>query len=104
MSIPDNVADLWAQSSHLGWSAFAVMAPAALFPRFIGAPIIGFCAIIAFAAAKEFWWDLRNETPDESGGIGGGWEDFSHYLCGAVAAILLLAIDMKFGGNLLCSI
>ena len=93
--IPPTVADAWAQASHLCGGALAVALPAAMLPGFVGAPFVGFGAILIFAAVKEFWWDLRHETPTESGGIGGGWEDFSHYCMGAVIALAMINFALR---------
>ena len=46
--------------------------------------------VVLLAAWKEFWWDIRYEPPQLSGGYLGGLRDFSGYLGGAAFALLLL--------------
>lgn len=78
------------QMAHWLASAFATLAVAHLF----GAHALMWfvpCGIAA-AAVKEFWYDLRFETPAVSGEIDGGVEDFAFYVIGFVVggAVLVL--------------
>lgn len=47
---------------------------------------------IVFGIVKEFWFDLKYETPETSGGVSGGIMDFAGYVAGIVIANLMLLI------------
>jgi len=49
-------------------------------------------AVMLFALWKEFWFDLRYETPETSGGIKGGLIDFSGYVAGIGLALISFSI------------
>ena len=48
--------------------------------------------VALFAIWKEFWFDLRYETPETSGGIKGGIKDFSGYVAGVGLALIRFSI------------
>ena len=48
--------------------------------------------VLVFALAKEFYWDLRYETPVLSGGYLGGLRDFAGYLVGVASSLSLLKL------------
>lgn len=47
---------------------------------------------IMFGIVKEFWFDLKYEDPDTSGGIAGGFEDLAGYFIGIVLANFLILL------------
>lgn len=47
---------------------------------------------IVFAVIKEFWFDLKYEDIETSGGVSGGVLDFAGYCGGVLLANLLLLI------------
>jgi len=48
--------------------------------------------LVAFAIVKEFWFDLKYERPEVSGGWSGGVEDFSFYVIGVCVALLMVSL------------
>jgi hypothetical protein len=48
--------------------------------------------LVVYAAIKEFWFDMRYERPEVSGGFKGGVEDFSFYMIGMVVGLIVLRI------------
>lgn len=71
---------------------------AILIPAFFWGPVSLLPAALAinvFAGVKEFWYDLKYETPATSGGLVGGLEDFAGYELGAVIAAGL--VFLHFG-------
>ena len=49
-------------------------------------------AIVLIALWKEFWFDLRYEAPATSGGIKGGWIDFTGYMVGLGLALIRFSV------------
>jgi len=45
---------------------------------------------LTYALLKEFWFDLRYESPETSGGFDGSFRDFCFYVVGIVAANILV--------------
>jgi hypothetical protein len=74
-----------AQSSHVGWGIVATLAPAHLWGT--TASLIAFAVGAVAAAAKEFWFDRRYETPPDS--LRGATLDFVTYLAGGAVGLLL---------------
>jgi hypothetical protein len=73
---------------HASLGALGVLLPAAKgwsHPQFYGS-----AAVIVYAAVKEFWWDLRYEDEETSGGWWGGVQDFAGYLAGLWVANMIL--------------
>lgn len=79
------------QMTHWSFAAFLTLTVARLAPSAIGAYIV---LAICAAAIKEFWYDLKYETPDAmgSGGIKGSIEDFTFYMIGLVSAMIILSV------------
>jgi hypothetical protein len=84
----DQFDNLVAQIAHAS-AAYAITITFYVFGISIFYPIP---IVIAFAAVKEFWWDIRYETEGESGGVVGGVEDFTFYVVGLAIAAAVVAI------------
>lgn len=80
--------DTVSQGLHVSLGAIFVILPAAW--GWENARLWGSLIGIMYALVKEFWFDLRYEDAQTSGGIKGGWRDFSFYLVGIGLANLLL--------------
>ena len=75
-----------AQASHVAIAAAVVGLSSARFHTML-AKLVGAAVIVAFASIKEFWFDKRFEDAVTRGS---DLEDFSYYVLGAVAALLIL--------------
>ena len=62
------------------------------FSAFSAALLFGWYAIgvvVIYAVIKEFWFDLKYETPEVSGGFSGGMMDATFLILGAVCGELV---------------
>lgn len=71
-----------AQTAHF-FIASTIILGAAAIGRHTMIPSI---AIVCYGILKEFVWDLKFETPEVSGGLLGGLQDFAFYILGMAAA------------------
>ncbi len=74
-----------AQAGHALLGALCVLAPAAWFPGYWTAPVVGTVFFLAYSWLKELWWDPEYETNEPVypngvrdlafllGGAGFGW-------------------------------
>lgn len=77
--------DFVSQNGHLLGGVTAVWGPLALWnPHVMWWVMLGF---VIFATVKEFVYDIYVEDEAVSGGWGGGWEDWSHYMAGMALAL-----------------
>ena len=51
-------------------------------------------ALVFYALLKEFWYDLRYERPEVSGGVKGGIVDLLFYVLGVLVANLILCVKL----------
>lgn len=75
-----------AQASHVAIAAAVVGLASARFHTTL-AKFIGSMVVILFATVKEFWFDKTYEDPVTRGS---DFEDWSYYLVGMTAALLIL--------------
>jgi hypothetical protein len=83
---PENLAD----GIHVSLGANFVLLPQALAVR--DGAAIGALACVVLALVKEFWFDMRYETPETSGGVQGGVRDFVGYVAGVTLACVIIMI------------
>jgi hypothetical protein len=87
MSFTNPTYDNLAQAAH-AFAGYAVVLTAARLGR---APLIVVAPLfVVYAALKEFWFDIRYEKPEVSGGFPGGVRDFSFYMVGLVAGLIVV--------------
>jgi hypothetical protein len=87
MSITNPTSDNLAQTAH-ALAGYGIALTAA---RFGTVPLLVVAGLfIAYAAIKEFWFDMHYETPEVSGGWSGGVKDFSFYMVGLVAGLIFV--------------
>lgn len=73
---------------HVSLGALGVLLPVAKgWPH---GQLYGSAFVIFYALIKEFYFDLKYEDEETSGGIWGGCQDFFGYLCGAWLANMIL--------------
>jgi hypothetical protein len=82
----DQFDNMVAQIAHAS-AAYAVTVTFYVFGISMIYPIL---SIVAFAALKEFWYDIKYESPEESGGVPGSIKDFIFYLLGLTLALLVV--------------
>jgi hypothetical protein len=58
----------------------------------MGNGFYGGAVAVAFVLVKEFWFDLKYEDAETSGGIDGGARDAAFYGVGIAAALLILSV------------
>ncbi len=81
MSITNPTSDNLAQTAH-ALAGYGIALTAA---RFGTVPLLVVAGLfIAYAAIKEFWFDMHYETPE----VSGGWEQRLAKLVGGVAVIV----------------
>lgn len=86
MSIVNPTYDNLAQAAH-ALAGYGIALTAA---RFGTQPLVVVSILfVAYAAVKEFWFDLKYERPDVSGGLLGGVKDFAFYMAGLVAGLIV---------------
>jgi hypothetical protein len=84
MSLTNPTYNELAQTAHF-FAAFVI--------AHIAAHVFGWYAlvgIVGYALVKEFWFDLKYETQEVSGGIRGGIMDAAFLIAGAICGVLLL--------------
>lgn len=73
------------QYAHMLFGAIVVIAWAYLFgAHYVLWAALAFCV---YAAGKEFWYDVKYESPDVSGGLDGSVQDFCFYIVGVVIGL-----------------
>lgn len=78
-----------AEMAHFAW-AYGILLTAALFSA-TRRQLVGLvAAFFAFAVAKEFWYDLTFELPNDT--LAGSALDFAVYLVGLAVALLVIWI------------
>lgn len=85
MSLTNPTYNMLAQIGHTlaGFSAVTYASRFGTTPmRVVSALVMGVAAI------KEFWFDMKYETAEVSGGLDGGLEDFGFYSLGVLLGIL----------------
>jgi hypothetical protein len=87
MSLTNPTYDNLAQAAH-ALAGYGIVLTAARY-GYIPLVVVSVLLII-YAAVKEFWFDLAYERPDVSGGLLGGWKDFSFYMVGLIAGLVVL--------------
>lgn len=86
MSIVNPTYDNLAQAAH-ALAGYGIALTAA---RFGTQPLVVVSILfVVYAAAKEFWFDVKYERPEVSGGLLGGVKDFAFYIAGLVAGLIV---------------
>jgi hypothetical protein len=62
---------------------------------FFDAPFCGFGVLLVWSIAKEFWYDIKYEAPDISGGWVGSLEDFGFYNLGGSVGLILAVLHER---------
>lgn len=89
MSLTNPTYNELAQTAHFFGAGFVVLAAGRFGPH-LHWYLTGL--LMLYAGVKEFWYDLRYETPEVSGGVKGGVVDLSFYALGVLVANLLLSV------------
>ncbi len=80
--------DELAQGLHVALGAIFILLPVCW--QWHMAQAKGTIIGLAYAFIKEFWWDLKYESLETSGGWEGSFRDFCFYVVGIVAANVLV--------------
>lgn len=88
--IPLKTFNMVSQLSHFAWGAWLVLELYVLLGHSFIVGITASCILLA--GAKEFIYDMKWETPEDSGGFWGSVEDFSFYCLGIGVAVLTVLV------------
>ena len=91
MSLKNPTYNELAQSAHFFGAAFIILASGGFGQHlhwYLSA------AVVFYALLKEFWYDLRYERPEVSGGVKGGIVDLLFYVLGVLVANLILCVKL----------
>ena len=82
--------DFVCQNAHMLFGAIVVI----VWGYFFGPHDVLWAALAfsVYAAGKEFWYDMKYETPADSGGIAGSLKDFCYYNIGGVAGLSIVGL------------
>lgn len=87
MSLSNPTYQELANYAHAGAGASVV-----LVAGHFGYPLLAAGMVALYGVVKEFWYDLKYERPEVSGGVRGGFTDIAGYLTGVILAIAVLKL------------